>query len=375
MKRLFCVLLAVLMCIDLLQLRVSADGEQPAHMYSSALLEASTRMLIGGQDPETVLPVGTLTKLMTVYLAAEAVHEGRLTLNEPVKISPKAERIPGATVWLTAGEEITVRELLMAVIIGNANDAAAALACRLSGDEAAFVMEMNAAAFTLGMRHTRFADCTGISDENRSTAREIGMLCCVLLEYDFLVPFLSAWRDHIRDGKTELVNENRLTRTYEGILGMKAGHGDASGYTLALAAERDGMRFVSVILGCDGTDERFTYAKNLLSQGFSGFTVTTPDLSAEFMRPVPVRGGTENAVLAETDALYAAAVPKGKRVSAVVILPKCIAAPVEAGQAIGTAAFYCGDSLLYETALIAADPVPKRGFSEALTMLLAKLCK
>ena len=372
MKRIFCVILAMLFCIEM---RVSADGEQPAHVYSSALLEASTRMLIGGQEPETELPVGTLTKLMTVYLAAEAVADGRLTPDGIVRVSPKAERIPGATVWLTAGEEITVRELLMAVIIGNANDAATALACRVSGDEAAFVMEMNAAAFTLGMRHTRFADCTGISDENRSTAREIGMLCCALLEYDFLIPILTTWRDHIRDGKTELVNENRLTRTYEGILGMKAGHGDASGYVLTLAAERDGMRFVSVILGCDDADERFTYAKNLLSQGFSGFTVTTPDLSAEFMRPVPVRGGTEDAVLVEMDALYAAAVPKGKHISAEVILPKRVAAPVAAGQVIGAAAFYCGDTLLYETALIAADPVPKRGFWEALTMLLAKLCK
>lgn len=372
MKRIICVILAMIMCM---QMRVSADGEPPAHVYSSALLEASTRMLIGGQEPETVLPIGTLTKLMTVYLAAEAVREERIALDENVKISPKAERLPGATIWLRAGDSVPFSELLTGILVGNANDASAAVACKLSGDEQAFVMEMNAAAFTLGMRHTRFADCTGLSDENVSTAREIGMLCCALLEYDFLIPMLSTWRCTIRDGKTELVNENRLTRTYEGVLGMKAGHGDASGYTLALAAERDGMRFVTVILGCDDSDERFTYGKNLLAKGFSGYTVTTPDLAAEFMRPVPVRGGTERAVLVQPDALTAAAVPKGKRISAVVILPKCAAAPVRAGQVIGHAAFYCGDSLLYESALTAADDVPKRTISDALAVLLAKLCK
>lgn len=372
MKRIFCLILALMLCADL---RVSADGGQPAHQYSSALLEASTRMLLGGQDSDLVLPVGTQTKLMTVYLAAEAVSAGRLGMEETVIVSPKAEHLPGASVWLTAGEAISVRELLAGVIVGNANDAAAALACKLSGDEAAFVMEMNAAAFSLGMRHTRFADCTGLSAENVSTAREMGFLCCALLEFEFLTPVFQTWRTHIRAGKTELVNENRLTRSYEGILGMKAGHGEPSGYTLTLAAERNGMRCVSVVLGCDDTDERFTYAKNLLAQGFSGYTVSTPDFSAEFMRPVPVRGGTEEAVLCETAELCAAAVPKGKRITALVILPGCVPAPVTFGQTIGHAAFYCGDTCLYETAILAADDVPKRDFRTSCTMLLAKLCK
>lgn len=372
MKRWICIILTVLLCMEM---RVSADGAQQSHTYSSVLMEASTRMMLGGQEPETILPIGTQTKLMTVYLVAEAIREGRLSPDTVVKVSPKAEHMPGATVWLTAGEEITVHELLLGTLTGNANDAAAALACKLSGDEQTFVMEMNAAAFTLGMRHTRFADCTGLSAENVSTARELGLLCCALLEFDFLAPVLNVWRTHIRNGKTELVNENRLTRTYEGALGMKAGHGEPSGYTLSLAAEQDGMRCVAVVLGCDDTDERFTYAKNLLAKGFSGYTVTTPDFSGEFMRPVSVRGGTENAVLAETASLCAAAVPKGKHISAVVILPKCLSAPVTAGQQIGTAAFYCGDTCLYESPLTAAQDVPKRGFWAAFTMLLAKLCK
>ena len=372
MKRILCLILAMLLCFEM---HVSADGEVQPHTYSSALMEASTRTLLGGQEPETVLPVGTQTKLMTLYLAAEAISEGRLSMNDTVKVSPKAERMPGATVWLTAGEEITVRELLEGAVIGNANDAAMAIASKLSGDESAFVMEMNAAAFTLGMRHTRFTDCTGLSAENVSTARELGLLCCALLEFDSLAPILSVWRTHIKGGKTELVNENRLTRSDDGILGMKAGHGEPAGYTLTLAAERNGMRFISVVLGCDDPDDRFQYAKNLLAQGFSGYTVITPDFSTEFMRPVPVRGGTETAVLAAEGMLCAAAVPKGKTLSAVVILPKCVSAPIAAGQQIGMAAFYCGDTCLYECPLTAVQDVPKRGFFAAFTMLLAKLCK
>jgi D-alanyl-D-alanine carboxypeptidase (penicillin-binding protein 5/6) len=310
---------------------------------------------------------------MTVYLTAEAAAAGRLSPEELVTVSPSAENAPGATVWLRGGEKMSVSDLLKGVIIGNANDACIALACRISGDEAAFVSEMNAAAFSLGMRNTRFADCTGLSAENISTAHELGLLCRALLQYEWLTPYFTAWRDFLRGEGTELVSENRLTRSYEGLRGMKAGHGEASGYTLAAAAERGQLTAIAVILGCDDPDERFTYAKNLLNEALSQYYVTTPDLSAEFMQPVPVRHGTAAAVLPETGALLSIAAPKGGSISNVVVLPKYLEAPVKCGDIIGNAAFYCGDTLVYESPLTAAEDVPRRGFREAFRMLLNSL--
>ena len=110
------------------------------------------------------------------------------------------------------------------------------------------------------------------------------MLCRALLQYDFLTPMFTTWRDFLRGGETELVSENRLTKNYKGLLGMKAGHGEASGYTLTLAAERDGLRIIAVILGGSDEDTRFSDAKALLEEGFSGYYVTTPDNPAEFIQ-------------------------------------------------------------------------------------------
>ena len=167
---------AVLICC---LLPLPAAAAETAPVYCTALIEAQTGMCLGGTEPEQRLPVGSQTKLMTVYLTADAISSGRLSLNDMVTVSPSAEGAAGATVWLLAGEQMTVGDLLRAVIIGNANDACIALACRISGTEQQFVMEMNAAAFSLGMRHTSFADCTGLSAENASTPQELGLTVTV----------------------------------------------------------------------------------------------------------------------------------------------------------------------------------------------------
>ena len=370
MKILLRGILPVISLILLLRFAGAASAEAPEHAYGAVLMEAQSGMCLGGTDPERILPVGTQTKLMTVYLTAEAAASGRLDPAEQVTVSPAAEGAPGATVWLLTGERMTVSDLLKAVIIGNANDACIALACRLSGSEMQFVREMNAAAFTLGMRHTRFADCTGMSAENTSTAHDLALLCRALLEYDFLTPYFTAWREELRGGATELVSENRLTKKYQGLLGCKAGHGDASGYTLTAAAERGQLRMIAVVLGSEDDDARFSEAEALLKHGFTGYYVTTPDFQTEFLHPLKVRHGTADSVLAETGELLSLALPKGERISSTVVLPRWRDAPVRKGDVIGSAAFYCGDTLVSETPLLAAEDVPRRTFRDTLRMLL-----
>jgi len=374
MNRLTRIIFSVFLILTQLRMiPVSADTD--AAPYCTALLEAQTGMLLRGEQSDKIVPAGSQTKLMTVLLTAETVAAGRLTPETEVSVPPSAEGMSGATVWLRAGEHMNVTDLLKAVIIGNANDAALTLACAVSGSEAEFVRDMNGEAFSLGMRSTRFTDCTGISPENITTAYELGLLSRALLSHAWLLPVFSTWRDFLRGDATELVNENRLTRTFEGILGMKAGHGDASGYTLTAAAEQSGMRCIAVVLGCEDPDERFSVGKRLLAAGFSEYTVTTPDFSAEFLRPVTVRRGITAAVIAETAALHAAAVPKDTEFSCIVCLPRYLEAPVRQGDLLGEAAFYCGDTLLYEAPLTAAEDVPRRTLKETLRMLLGNLFK
>ena len=369
----FCLMLLLLPCAAL---PVSADAEHsPQHIYASALMEAESGMRIGGTDSDLPLPVGSQTKLMTVLLTARALSAGELTADTFVTAPKAAQEQQGAVIWLTAGEQMTVSDLLKGVITGNANDAAVTLACRLSGTESAFVLNMNQTAAEIGMNRTHFADCTGLSPDNISSAHDLAILCRALLQYDFLIPLFQIWRDYLRGGKTELVSENTLTRTYDGILGMKAGHGEPCGYTLAAAAERGGIRMIAVVLGCDDKEERFSYAKRLLAGGFSDYIVSLPAFSGEFLRPVPVKLGLTGAVTAEPGALRAVAAPKGREISCVVVLPEYLTAPVEQGETVGTAAFYCGDTYLYEIQLTAAESVGKRSFADAAAMLLANMFK
>lgn len=368
------VLTACCMLCILPPLRVLAETPAAsAHTYASILTEADSGTVLKATNPDTPLPIGTLTKLMTALLTAQAVTVGDLALNTMLSAPPAAQEQKGAVIWLLSGEKMSVEDLLKGLLIGNANDAAVTLAAELAGTESAFTEKMNAAAFSLGMRNTRFADATGLSPDNISTVRDMAILCRAVLQCPFLPPILSTWRTFLRGEQTELVNENTLTRTYEGCLGLKAGHGEPCGYTLCAAAQQGKMRCITVILGCDDEFERFTYAKNLLAIGFSDYHVVTPDFDTEFLRPITVQGGLTGAVSIYADELLCAAVPNGKSLSCVLILPQYVQAPVNAGQRLGEAAFYCEDALIYEVSLRAAVSVPKRTFRDCFAMLLANL--
>ena len=373
MKRLFCILAAGLLCCAALTGRTARAEEKP--VTGSAVIEAETGMLIGGENCDLPLPAGSQVKLMTVLLTARAVAAGSLTTETEITAPAAAQKQDGAVIWLTAGERMTVRDLLSGVIIGNANDAAYTLACAVSGTEEAFVGSMNAAARDMGLSGTVFADATGLSPESRCTARGLCLIGRELLRFDFLSEPFRTRRAFLRGGKTELNAENALLSDYDGIRGLKAGHGAASGFTLTAAAERGGMTLVSAVLGAPDRDSRFSAVRALFREGFSGWHVTTPDFSAEFMRPVRVTGGLSRAVIAEPEKLLAVTAKNGVQVSCEVILPAYAEAPVRRGDRLGTAAFCCGDTLLYEIPLLAAEDVPARGFLDSAKILLANMFK
>lgn len=373
MKRLLCMLLAGLLCCAGL-LRQTVFAAEPSAGVS-ALVEAASGMCIGGTQPDLPVPAGSQVKLMTVLLTARAAAAGDLPLDRMISAPAAAQEQDGAVIWLTVGEQMSVRDLLAGVIIGNANDAAYTLACAVSGTEAAFVRDMNAAAQEMKLTGTVFADATGLSAGSRCTARALCMIGRELLRYDFLSEMFRTRQAFLRGGKTELDSENTLLRSFDGILGLKAGHGQASGCTLTAAASRGGVTFVAAVLGASDAEQCAAAGSRLLREGFSGYHVTTPDFSAEFLRPVRVTGGLSRAVIAEPAGLRAIAAKNGCEITCTVILPAYAEAPVQRGDRLGTAAFYCGDTYLYEVPLLAADSVPVRGFRDSAGILLANMFK
>lgn len=374
-KRALTALVTVLALALLYLPEPGAAAGKPCRAY--VLLEARTGQLLLEENSSESLPMGTMAKLMTMLLTAEALESGALSENTAVTASPAANAQKGASIWLMPGEKMTVGDLLRGMIIGNANDAAVALAEAVSGTEEQFVMDMNARGFELGLRSTVFTCASGLSEEGQvTTAADLGRLCCKLTEYPVLTPYMTTWRTFLRGEQTELVNENTLVRSYDGLLGMKAGHGERTGYTLAAAAQRGDGIYVAVVLGCQEDADRFSIAKTLLSKGFGSYQVTTPAFSGEFLKPLQVLHGTDTAVEVEAQGLTGITVPKGNTgLQTVLVLPEYVEAPVSKGQQLGTAAFYQGDIYLYEVPLTAASSVPRLTFSRAFLRLLDNMLK
>lgn len=361
MMRFSLVLFTLLMACSLLT---------PLHTLAASeccelLIEANTGCILSEENADIPEEPGSLSKLMTAYLTAQAVQRGNLAPDTVLTAGESVRGMQGAVVWLEPGDRMTLDELLLSLLVGNANDAAAVLADAVSGDAAHFVMDMNAAAFDLGMRDTRFTSPQGFADPaSYTTAHDLGLLACAVLKTPLLTPYVTTWRTFVKDGAAELVNENSLTRTYEGCRGLKAAHaGDA--YSLIAAAEKNGLVCAAIVLNCADPDERFDRAKTLMREGFSGYKLAAPGYSEEFLLPLRIRGGTEQAVLLELSELPVLAVPKSAELTAVTVLPEFRQAPVRRGQRVGAVYFYHGKTLLAQSNLCAAGDVPAMCLSAA----------
>lgn len=232
MKKLIAVLCSFLILFTLM----SAGKKQEEALAASSyiLIESNTKTVLEEYNSSKRLNAGYLNKLMALLIIAEDIASGKYTLDTELTASQSVSGIKGSVVWLEPGDKMNVEELLKSVIIGNANDALSVLAERSSGSVDEFVMQMNSRAFDLGLRNTAYFSPYGYYDEREyTTAYDIAIICSELSKYDFLQPYFKTWRDFVRNGTVELVNENTLSRTYQYHAGFKAVHSEESGYCIA----------------------------------------------------------------------------------------------------------------------------------------------
>lgn len=376
--RILCTVLAIIMVRP--SCAVSAE-EKPqtgeARKVCKVLIEAGSGTVIYGQNEDMQVPVGTMAKLMTVLLAAEQIADGKLSLDEELKTSEYANSMQGAQVWLMPGEKISAEELFKSVIIGNANDASVVLAEKVSLSEEKFVSLMNARAKELGMENTVFTNCCGYygDDEQLSTARDLAKLCAELAKHDFLRGYFTCWRDFVRGGQTELVNSNEAVKSYKGMIGFKAGYTENSGYCAAMGAERDGVTYISVVLGCEDKDESLSAAKELLSLGFSQYTVFAPERPKDIPSEIAVRGGMAGAVPVECGNIRNVVLPNGTSgsVSSRIVITDYVYAPVTAGQKVGEVQFLRNDKMMFAVDLYTTEAVDEMDIQKALCIIFKKL--
>lgn len=342
---------------------------------SVILMEQSSGKVLFEYNADEALPPASVTKVMTILLVLEAIDEGKITIDDPVTVSAYATSMGGSQIYLKENEVMSVSDLLKAVVVASANDAAVALAEHLYGTEEAFVARMNERAAELGMVNTNFCNTNGLDDTDTghlTSARDIAIMSREVLKHPLIFDYSTIWMDSVRNGEFGLTNTNRLIRFYHGANGLKTGSTSKAGFCISATAERDGMQLIAVIMGAPSRDTRNALAASLLDFGFANYSVRS--FPGQTVDPVPVKGGTTRSCEASyADASFVTE-KSNEETTTQVVYNTSLRAPVKKGDVVGTVRFLLGSEELGTTDLVAQSDVKQMTFGQILLHLLRTSC-
>ena len=242
---------------------------------SALLVEPVSGTVLYEKNSEEKFAPASVTKIMTMLLAIEAVDNGSITLSDKIVCSENAKNMGGSTMLLDTGEVRTVEEILKGIAIASGNDAAVAMAEYLGGSVDNFVSIMNKRAKELGMVNTNFKNCNGLPEEGHyTTAKDISIMSLELLKHPSILKYTGTYMETISEGRKspiELVNHNKLVRFFDGCDGLKTGYTEEAKYCISATAVRDGIRMLAVIMGAPTYKVRNRDASMLMNYGFSKY--------------------------------------------------------------------------------------------------------
>ncbi|MDR0401133.1 MAG: D-alanyl-D-alanine carboxypeptidase [Treponema sp.] len=351
---------------------------------AAVLLDAETGTLLYEKNPDEIIPPASLTKLMTAHIALREAAAGRASLDEtfqPPRESWAINQPPRSSLmFLGPGQEVSLRELLLGMAIPSGNDAAAAVALRFAPTTAEFAALMNREAAILGLPNTHFVEPSGISEYNRTTAREFAWFCRIYLSLypeslaefhsvpEFAYPKVENVAEQFREKPGTIVqyNHNSLLRDFPGTDGLKTGYIDEAGYNIALTARREGTRFILVLLGAPavwgGDRMRDEDGRKLLSWAFDQYRTIRPLIGE--LEPAPLWKGRQRKVrldIAETPD-FTGPRDRGRQLYLAAEIANPLIAPLEAGESVG--ALILSDDLgeLRRIPILAAESCAEGGF-------------
>ena len=352
-----------------------ADFDLPCQ--AAILVDLGTGTVLYEKNADEQRAIASITKVMTLLLTFQALEAGRVQLTDIVPVSEHAYGMGGSQIWLEPGEQLTLEEMLKAICISSANDAAVAVAEYIGGSEDAFVQQMNAEAARLGMTGTHFENACGLDETGHlSTARDVAVMSReMLLHHTEIADYCTIWTDTLRGGGPQLVNTNKLLRSYGGITGLKTGTTGGAGVCISASAERDGLGLVAVILGAPSSKDRFDAARTLLDYGFANYQSLTAELPADAPKTLPVARGAEETVELSYTAPGSFLAAKGDdaQLEVQLALPESVEAPVAAGQQLGTVTVLRGGQTLAEYPVAAANDVAALSFGLCFRRLVEAL--
>lgn len=337
------------------------------------LIEPTTGKVIFEKNADERVAPASVTKIMSLLLVMEAIERGEIRLDDQVAASEHAASMGGSQIWLEVGEVMSVNDLLKAVAVGSANDATVALAEFIAGSEDAFVRMMNARAAELDMVNTNYMNASGLDEDNHYTsARDTVKAASELIKHPLIINYSTIWMDTLRDGKTGLVNTNRLVRFYKGITGLKTGTTDKAGHCLTATAERDGLKLVASVFGSTSGDERFSAARTLLDFGYANYVVLTPAPPPEEI-VLSVKRGTISEIVISAGDIPNILLQKGgeKNLVYTTEVPEQLTAPLKEGETVGRVVISAQNGeQVGEYPLVASKSIDRLTFWRAFVLLL-----
>ena len=335
----------------------------PISSKSYIIMDADTGRVLAERDSDNPLPPASLTKIMTGYVAAAEIAEGRITLDDDVPISVKAWRTGGSKTFVREGTSVKLIDLLRGIVIQSGNDASVAVAEYIGGDEDGFANMMNAHAQELDLAASRFVNSTGLPDDGQyASAHDLAVLSAALIQRYPEHYALYAEKSYEYGGIAQ-PNRNRLLWRDKSVDGVKTGLTAAAGYCLVASALRDGTRFVVTVMGADSPNARFQDAQKLLAYGFRYFETRRLYGAGETLASAPVWYGTADTVQVVAPNDVRITMPRGRHedLEAVVDLPREIEAPIAEGAELGMVRVTLEGELLVEVPLVAQAAVDEAG--------------
>ena len=336
------------------------------------LIEAGTGEVLYSQNEHEKLRPASVTKVMTILLIMEALDNGSITLEDKVPCSEHARNMGGSQIWLDPREELSVNDMLKAICVVSANDCSVAMAEYIAGSEEAFVDMMNKRAKELGMNDTNFVNCHGIDiDGHVTSAHDIAVMSRELIKHEKIFDYTTIWMDTLRDGKSELVNTNKLIRFYSGANGLKTGSTSLALYNLSATAKRNDMQLIGVIMASPTGQERFNDATKLLDYGFANYQIQKLDEKGSIVGVAKVSKGVEKEVTGIVKNEFSKLLKKGesKNIEKEIIMND-VAAPIKPGDKIGEVIYKQNGTEIARGDIVARDNVEKLTFGKIFANLM-----
>lgn len=332
---------------------------------SAILMDAATGKILYEKNSHKELAPASVTKLMTLVIAAQAVESGKVKLTDKVTASESASSLGGSQIYLEPGETLSLKEMLISIAVGSANDACVAVAEHTYGTHEEFVDRMNQKAKELGLKNTHFVNAYGLpADAHYTSAYDLALISLEALKHP-LVTELTAMKEYdLRNGDFKLWNTNKLLWWYEGTDGFKTGWTQEAKYCLASTVKRDGLRLICVVMGIPEVRGHFYESMKIYNYGFANFRYKEFAPSGSKQGEVIVNKGNKISVDLISDKAVGMCVEKGKENDCRIetrYYKNTVSAPIAQGQQLGEIILYCGQQEEGRIKLVAKEAVERAG--------------